>query len=138
QPSLHQQYSLSLRGGGKGHAYQLSLGYDHNRSDIVGNSSDRWTLAVGDRWTGSGNKLEVGFSLNMANQNSLVQTALPSGYVYDRLADGNGTPLAIAGNYSTRYINAVRDTGLQDWDYVPLEEIGMLDHSNSSYDLRIN
>lgn len=138
QPSLHQQYALSITGGSGSHAYQVSLGYDQNRADVIGNSSNRWTLGLGDQWRGLKNKLELGFRINLANQNSLTQTVIPTGYVYDRIADPSGNPLPIAGNYSTRYVNSVQNMGLQDWNYVPLEEIGALDRRNQAYDLRIN
>lgn len=138
QPSLHQQYALSITGGSGNHAYQVSFGYDQNRADVIGNSSNRWTLALGDQWKGVNNKLELGFGINLANQNSLTQTAVPSGYVYDRLADSSGNPLPIAGNYSTRYVNSIENMGLLDWNYIPLNEIGELDNRNQAYDLRIN
>ncbi|MDF2159382.1 SusC/RagA family TonB-linked outer membrane protein [Algoriphagus sp. CAU 1675] len=138
QPSLHQQHALSITGGSEAHAYQVSLGYDHNRADLIGNSSNRWTLGVGDQWKGLKNKLEMGLSLNLANQNSLIQTDIPTGYVYDRIVDQNGNPLSIAGNYSSRYVSSMANSGLLDWNYIPLNEIGELDRRTQAYDLRIN
>lgn len=138
QPSLHQQYSLSITGGSNSHAYQVSLGFDQSRPDVIGNSSNRWTLGIGDQWKGLDDRLEVGLSFNLANQNAITRTQLPNGFVYDRIADDRGNPLPIAGNYSTRYVNSVAGLDLQNWEYIPLSEIGQLDHQNRSYDLRIN
>lgn len=138
QPALHQQYALSVTGGSGSHTYQFSLGYDQNRADIRGNSSDRWTMALGDQWKGLNDKLELGFGVNLANRNALTKTVVPTGYAYDRIADQDGNPLPIAENYSTRYIASVQQTGLQNWEFVPLNEIGKLDRRNQDYDLRIN
>lgn len=137
QPTVHSQNALSITGGSARHAYQVSLGYDQNRSDVIGNSSDRWTLGFGNRWNSDDKKWEMGLSLNLANQNARTQTEIPSGYVYDRIADQNGNPLPIAGNYSTRYVSSLEGRGLLDWNYVPLQELGILDHQDQSYDLRI-
>ncbi|MCE7053047.1 SusC/RagA family TonB-linked outer membrane protein [Algoriphagus sp. AGSA1] len=138
QPGINQQYALAVTGGSAKHAYQVSLGYDQIRPDVVGNSSNRWTLAMGDRWKTAGDRLEVGLSVNLANQNTRTGTVLPNAYDYDRLVDENGNPLAIARSYSTRYIASVEDSGLLDWSYVPLKEIGKLDHGSQSYDLRVS
>ena len=137
QPSLHLQNALSITGGSARHAYQLALGYDQNRSDVIGNTADRWTLGMGNNWNSDNKKWELRLSLNLANQNSLTQTEIPTGYVYDRIADQQGNPLPIAGNYSIRYINSIEGRGLLDWNYVPLSEMGKLDRRSESYDLRI-
>ncbi|WP_257669107.1 SusC/RagA family TonB-linked outer membrane protein [Parapedobacter tibetensis] len=138
QPGINQQYALSIAGGSARHAYQLSLGYDKIRPDVIDNSSNRWTLAMGDRWKIAGDRLEIGLSVNLANQNIQTGTELPVGYAYDRLVDGNGSLLAIARSYSTRHITSVEDSGLLDWSYVPLNEIGKLDHRTQAYDLRVS
>ncbi|MFC5623282.1 SusC/RagA family TonB-linked outer membrane protein [Algoriphagus winogradskyi] len=138
QSGISQQYSLSLSGGSDSHAYQVSLGYDQIRSGIVGNSNNRWTLAMGDEWQTLSDKLKVGISLNISNQNSLVGTEIPGGYAYDRLADEQGNPLPIAKFYSTRFINSVSELGLLDWEYRPLNEIGQLDHRTQAYDIRVS
>ncbi|GAA0878964.1 SusC/RagA family TonB-linked outer membrane protein [Algoriphagus jejuensis] len=138
QPALSQQYSLSLRGGGKNSSYNLSLGYDPIRTDIIGNRGDRWTLSSGSQWQLLREKLEAGIQFNLASQNSEVTTALPQGFAYDRLADDSGLPLEIAHTYSTRYIESVSGSGLLDWTYAPLEEIKALDYSTHAYDFRIS
>jgi TonB-linked SusC/RagA family outer membrane protein len=138
QPGLSQQYSVSLSGGSANHAYQVSLGFDQNRTNIVGNDGSRWTLAVGDQWTTLNDKLEIGMGINLSNRNSSVRTETPTGFSYDRLADGAGNPLAIASMYSTRYIQSVENSGLLDWSYVPLNEIGKLDNRTQAHDFRIS
>ena len=138
QTGINQQYALAVTGGSAKHAYQVSLGYDRIRPDVVGNSSNRWTLAMGDRWKTAGDRLEVGLSVSLSNQNSRTGTEVPGSYDYDRLADENGNPLAIARSYSTRYIASVEGSGLLDWSYVPLNEIGKLDHRTQAYDLRVS
>lgn len=137
RPSLSQQYSLSLSGGGEKSSYQVALGYDHTQQDIIGNQNSRWTLTSGNEWDLFKNRVKAGMLLNFSNQNGINRTALPFGYAYDRLADESGNPLSIANTYSTRYIKSIQDQGLLDWTYVPLNERGQLDHSSQAYDLRV-
>lgn len=137
QPALGQQYALSLSGGGKSSAYQVSLGYDHNRADILGNGRSRWTLATGNSWKAWDDRLEAGIQVNLAHQNSSITTVLPSGFPYERLSDESGSPLVITNTYSTRYLESVKDQGLLDWTYAPLDEIRGRDYQTEAYDLRI-
>lgn len=137
KPSLSQQYSLSLSGGGEKSSYQLALGYDHTQQDIIGNQNSRWTLTSGNEWDLLKNRVKAGMLLNYSNQIGINRTALPFGYAYDRLVDELGNPLSIANTYSTRYIESIQDKGLLDWTYIPLNEIGQLDHNSQSYDLRL-
>jgi TonB-linked SusC/RagA family outer membrane protein len=138
QPRVSQQYSLAVSGGNAQHAYQLSLGYDHTRQDVIGNSNDRWSLSLSDRWNSLNDKLQVAMGLNLTNQNTRTGTELPGGYAYDRLVDESGSPLPIANIYNTRYIASIADMGLLDWRYIPLNEIGKMDHRTQSFDLRVS
>ncbi|RIW12169.1 SusC/RagA family TonB-linked outer membrane protein [Algoriphagus lacus] len=138
QSGLSQQYALTLRGGGKQSSYYVSLGFDPVRTDVIGNESGRWTLALGNNWHLLEDRLEAGFQLNLANLQTQTSTVLPQGFAYDRLADGSGNPLSIANTYSTRYIESVKNKGLLDWTYVPLNEIGKQDYRSQAYDLRIS
>ncbi|SFH51171.1 SusC/RagA family TonB-linked outer membrane protein [Pedobacter insulae] len=138
QKGINQQYALSISGGSASHAYQVSLGFDNIRPDVVGNGNNRLTLSIGDHWKTLSDRLEIGLSINMSNQNTHTRTDIPGGYAYDRLADENGNPLAVANIYSTRYINTVTNNGLLDWTYVPLNEIGKKDYNTQAYDIRVN
>ncbi|MDP3198929.1 MAG: SusC/RagA family TonB-linked outer membrane protein [Algoriphagus sp.] len=137
RPSLSQQYALSLSGGGEKSSYQFSLGYDQTQQDIIGNQNSRWTMTSGNEWDLLKNRVKAGMVLNFSNQNGINRTALPTGYAYDRLMDEAGRPLSVANIYSTRYIESIQNQGLLDWRYVPLNEIGQLDHSTQGYDLRV-
>ncbi|WBL43023.1 SusC/RagA family TonB-linked outer membrane protein [Algoriphagus halophytocola] len=138
QNGINQQYSISLRGGGSHSGYHLSLGYDRMKSDVTGNGGNRWTLASGNHWKLLGDRMEAGLTFNLANLNSKTTTTLPLGYAYDRLIDQDGNPLSIGSSYSSRYIASVQDSGLLDWSYVPLEEIGMQDYVTKAYDFRVS
>lgn len=137
RPSLSQQYSVSLSGGGEKSSHQFSLGYDQAQQDVIGNQNSRWTLSSGNEWGLLKNRVKAGMLLNFSNQNGMNRTALPQGYAYDRLLDESGVPLTVANTYSTRYIESIQNKGLLDWTYVPLNEIGQLDHASQGYDLRI-
>lgn len=138
KPSISQQYALAIRGGGKQHSYHVSLGYDQQDSDVIGNSSNRWTLAAGNQWTAFKNRLGIGIQLNLARQDTKNQTAMPNGYAYESLVDENGNPTWITNTYNTRYLESVEGMELLDWRYVPLDEIGKLDRRSEAYDLRIS
>lgn len=138
QPSFNQQYSLSIRGGGKQNSYMMSLGYDQMDSDVIGNTSNRWTLSAGNQWKAWKDKLEAGIQINMARQEAHNQTNLPNAYAYESLIDENGNPLSIAHTYSTRFLESLQGSGLLDWTYTPLEELGALGDQRQSLDFRIS
>ncbi|WPR75230.1 SusC/RagA family TonB-linked outer membrane protein [Algoriphagus sp. NG3] len=140
RPAVNQQYAVNLSGAGNVHHYNLSLGYDHNTSQLVGNSNTRLTLSQNNHWKLLDNKLELGSGIYWAQSKNTVTTELPQGFPYELLADENGNPLSVGRSYSERYLNsiALERPDLLDWRYVPLSEIGLLDNSNLSNDLRLN
>ncbi|GGF24139.1 SusC/RagA family TonB-linked outer membrane protein [Echinicola rosea] len=135
---LDQQYALSMRGGNTGHRYIYSLGYDQSLQGTIGNKNDRFTLNAKNSWTLLGDRFKVETGIYVSRAGNHSDTAVPSGFAYDRLADENGRPLAIGKLYSTRYMNSLEGTGLLDWTYVPLKEIGMSDNLSVENDMRVN
>ncbi|WP_332914457.1 hypothetical protein [Algoriphagus boritolerans] len=140
QPSVNQQYALNLSGSGNVHQYNFALGYDANSSEVVGNSNNRITLTQNNQWKLLENRLELGAGIYWVQSNNNTTTDLAQGWIYDRMTDEEGNPLAISRSYSDRYINSIEAerADLLNWRYVPLDEIGLLDNRSRTNDLRLN
>ncbi len=137
-PSLGQQYSIGIRGGGQKNTYALSVGYDRNNMSIAPNYHDRWTLNGKQHWRLLDDRLDVLAGIYLSKSSSFQGTTLPQGYAYESLTDENGIPVPVTGSLSTRYIASVAGDGLLDWEYVPLAEKGLLDYRNDALDWRAN
>lgn len=137
RPSVSQQYALNISGGGQRNRYVFSAGYDNSRENIVGNSRSRLTLNAQNTWDLIGDRLELNAGLYYAGSGSLTATELPTGYIYDFLADADGNPLPLTRGYSRRFVEGPLLDGLLDWNYVPLDEIGTLDNTLRQADLRV-
>ena len=130
RPRVNQQHSLSVSGGGASTRYQFSMGYDKNLQGVKGNEDDRWTLQAKNSWSLFKDKLNWNAGIYLTKSRALTGTNVPQNYPYSTLADGQGNPVPIYTNYSSRYIESVNGQGLLNWDNIPLNEIGMLDYSN--------
>ncbi|WP_168196225.1 SusC/RagA family TonB-linked outer membrane protein [Echinicola soli] len=138
RPEIRQQYSLGIRGGSEGYRYAFSAGYDRNRANIRGNSESRLTLMAKNSWRLFDDRLEIMAGISHIRTMDITGTELPSVYPYEALGDNNGVPLPVIRGYSSRFISSVRDDGLLDWRYYPLQEIGLLDGRDRFMDLRLN
>lgn len=138
RPRASQQYSLGIRGGGDHSTYAVSAGYDRSNETVVGNTRERITLNAKNSWLFMQDKLDANLGLYFTDSGVSTATELPSPYSYDYLQDANGNPLPITRGYSRRYIEGNLPAGLLDWNYVPLDELGTLENTSRSSDLRIN
>lgn len=139
RPSLNQQYSLGIRGGSDNYTYAFSTGWDSNRGSRVTDYNSRFTLSSNQTWSLLDKKLQLGAATYYTVSQS--ESALPdinNFYAYDRLADESGSPLAVSRSYSERFKESVRNTDLLNWDYVPLDEIGLSPERANGTDLRLN
>lgn len=145
QPSLIQQYQLSVRGGGNNNDYSFSAGYDRNRSDQVGNANNRLTLNAGNRFDIFRDlTLSTDFSYLQTNiQSNAVGEVSPGGgkslYPYARLVGDNGEALAIVKEYNYAWItDPVAQAGLLDWQYRPYEELRLADNTIKRSEIKLN
>lgn len=139
RPPVIQQYALNISGGTGSHSYYLSGGYDATAESLVGNRQDRITLNMNNQWKLLQNKLDFKLGLNYVGRNSNQTTELPGfTYPFDQLADESGNPLPITQGYSERYIREVSGSGLLDWTFTPLEEIGKQDNRSGQDEFRVN
>lgn len=147
QSAQYQQYALNARGGGNRHTYFLSGGYDRNRADIIGNSSNRINLNLQNTFKPT-DKLELmtalWYSEQQAKNNGLALSDLASWEThvglspYLRLKDVEGNNLPIISKYRQTYVDQAVDDGLLDWSYTPLEDRSLLNRRSKSDELRAN
>jgi len=143
--SVDQQYDLNFRGGGDKSDYYLSLGYDNDLSNLVGDANNRITINTNyNLYPFKGLQLSVGvnYTKTTGENNNTVAGITPTGmsniYPYAQLADANGKPLAIPKNYSQSFVNGPANAPFLDWNYRPLDELKNADNTSSGFDNRIN
>lgn len=143
QPSINQQYALNLAGGSAQHRYRVAAGWDHNRSTAVGDGYQRLTLSVKNNWSLLKRKLdlttEVYLTTGRTLQNNggltpMNQLQMQLGIPYARLADEKGQALAIPKEYRV----GVLTPQPLPWEYKPLEELRLADHTQQTQELRLN
>lgn len=145
QQSIYQQYALNAHGGGDRFTYFFSGGYDHNRSEIIGNNNDRINLNLQNMfrpfnalefsmglWYSAQRNQNNGIALNDLKGNGTHVGLSP----YARLQDINGNPLPLIKDYRHTYILQAEESGLLDWQYRPLEERTLVDRRGKSDELR--
>lgn len=142
--SFDQQYSLSYRGGMSNYNYNLSVGWDENRSNVKRNSNSRLTLLSANSIKPV-NKLLVemllGFTSGENVRNVTMPSISPTGkslYPYARLADDDGNASVLEKDYRIAFLDSAGNGRLLDWKYRPLEELYMADNSSRSQNLRVN
>lgn len=147
RPSLNQQYSLGLTGGSKIHSYHISLGVDENRGNVVGENSERLSLNLRNDFNLLKGRLVVKTGLYgvkstakdlEAGPGNLFYTALADMVPYARLTDDTGSPLVLSRELRNSFKEEATQSGLLDWTYVPLDEIGRTRNLSVGNDLRLN
>lgn len=129
---LTQNYSLGISGGNKSTAYRISAGYSKSQGNTLQSGTDRINL----NYNGSMRPLkglELNWTAGYGQQNkdfqggnTFVGTETGQFQPYARLADENGTPLAIPKLYRPafmEYLKTKYGSNLLDMTYKPLEEI---------------
>ncbi|ERM80614.1 hypothetical protein P872_12635 [Rhodonellum psychrophilum GCM71 = DSM 17998] len=144
--SFNQQYAFQAKGGGRNSRYFYSLGWDKNMESLKLNALNRITLNarqifdIGDKW-----EFDAGVYLthtgtdraNLGVQNLEMAPGRPLP-VYYSLRDENGFPTATPKNYRQGFTNSAEGTGLLNWDFVPLNDLGSHDVVSKTLDLRMN
>lgn len=135
---IRQQYAINVSGGSAFHNYQVSAGWDTNQAAEVAADNNRLTLSTRQNWKFLKERVNISTGAYWVQSNTF--NAMPETanlFPYDRLADDKGTPLAVYRDYSVRFKESYRDLLVLDWDYVPLEELGMSPSRSQSNDLRL-
>ncbi|HEY1025782.1 MAG TPA: SusC/RagA family TonB-linked outer membrane protein [Sphingobacteriaceae bacterium] len=146
--SLNQQYAFNLNGGSEKQRYYVSAGYDKNLQNAVGNDYGRITLNASNTYSLLQSKLDLTTGILFTQSNSRNNNPgagairFDSGndfiYPYARLADESGSPLAITHGYRNAFIQSAESLGMLDWQYRPLDEIGVANNRASLTDYKVN
>ncbi|HSC36623.1 MAG TPA: hypothetical protein VLD19_02080, partial [Chitinophagaceae bacterium] len=146
QNRVNQQYAANASGGTDKFNYYCSLGYDHNRSNSVGEDYSRLTIRLEDSWKPVKNLELNGYVVytktDTRDNNINYMYMLPTGEggrvaPYTRLADANGKALPIPWGYRMEYVDTISQPGLLDWHYRPLDELHYSDLSYRQSDTRL-
>jgi TonB-linked SusC/RagA family outer membrane protein len=146
QQAITQQYAVNVRGGGEKNAYMFSVGYDKNKTGLVGNNNDRITLkGNSDFFLTKNLTFSAGItytSTNAAN-NSPVGSMGTGGsygtavYPYAQLVGSQGQALSIVKDYHSDWSsNPVN--GRLDWQYRPLDELRYANNTSHLLDNLLN
>ncbi|SEM43342.1 TonB-linked outer membrane protein, SusC/RagA family [bacterium A37T11] len=147
--ALRQQYSLGISGGEQKLHYQLSTGYDHNRSNLVAQQDQRFTLRSNNRYQFNERiSAEAGISYVKSQQREGQNDGLTSGYdrnglsPYARFADDQGRAIPYYPLYRPGFLDTVGQGQLFDWNLRPLDEIYLRDNrtgiQNTTIQLGLN
>jgi TonB-linked SusC/RagA family outer membrane protein len=139
--SINRQYSIGLNGGSSSAAYNVSLGYDDNLSNLVKNKFERLTLNSQTIFQIT-KKMEVSAGVNYFqttsenNTNEIaygnfiaVSNKYQPIYPYARLADDEGNHLAVNKQFQNSYVSEMAALGFLDYKYRPLDEINLADNT---------
>lgn len=147
QKSLLEQYAVSMKGGSQNLSYYLSFGLDVNKTSLVRNDFERFTVSAANTYSLS-QKIELNTSIKYLqsisysnNQNAIGGTnyfynsTTNALYPYARLADEDGAALAVIKNYRASFIDSISKLGFLDWRLRPLDEIALSDNKTTTKDL---
>lgn len=139
--SINRQYSIGLNGGSSAAAYNVSLGYDDNLSNLVKNTFNRLTLnsqttfhITKNMELGAGVNYFQTISENNTNESAYgnfiaVSNKYQPIYPYARLADDDGNHLAVNKQFQNSYVSEMAALGFLDYRYRPLDEINLADNT---------
>lgn len=140
QPSINQQYALSLNSGSETLAWKTSLSYDRNSTDLNA-KFERWNFNLQSILRPL-KKLEI--TTNIFLTQSTTTSGRPAygsitmlgGYIpiYTQFADANGNPIPLAKDLSLKYLESAGDGKLMDWKYYPLEDYKHTSNSSKLFD----
>jgi len=137
-----QQYAVSLSGGTAFTNHYFSAGYDHENGSRVGNHNQRVTLNSQNTFQLL-KRLEMDAGINyiynlVGTDNTLTEASDNGLSPYSRLKDEAGNPAILDRNYSSAFKKEALSRGFQNWDYLPLQELGKFPANQRNDDLRLN
>lgn len=134
QKGITRNYLLNIYGGNRTISYDI-YGRIYDQNEVQkGDNSIRKIFGINNKYEPFPSmKLNFDFSLQNSkytkNSISMNDISASSSYFgispYLRLMDKEGKALPIVKDYSNRYKEEVYNSGLLNWDFVPLEEIGL-------------
>ncbi|QES87588.1 SusC/RagA family TonB-linked outer membrane protein [Rhizosphaericola mali] len=143
---LNRQSAVNIRGSSPNLNYFLSMGWDHNISNLVSDKTDRITIRSKNEIKLSP-KFQIGTGISYAQDlstsgnnpgYSIVGSDGQKSYPYMRLADNSGTPPPVYLTNRKTYLDTVGRGNLLDWTYKPLADIYEQKNNLSIKDYVIN
>lgn len=140
QPSILQQYNLSMRGGSDRWNFYAAAGFNKERQDVIGNENWRMNFIVNnDIKFGKAVTLQIGLKGNYYKQENNGMDVISTGIrPYIKMLDEEG-------NYANEYYGtqqSVKDDlvskGYLDWSYNRLQERRMNDNTTKGNNLSAN
>ena len=134
-----QQHSLSLSGGSDIQHYYVSVGYDDNKSNLVGNANNRITVDASNTYSLAKNKIDVTTRLvftQTRNQNNGFSYN-SSIYPYAQFADSKGNPLPLL-KYTQSFLDTAGQGKFLDWSYYPIIDQKLNNNILNGQDLQAN
>ncbi|MBB5440609.1 TonB-linked SusC/RagA family outer membrane protein [Pedobacter sp. AK017] len=146
QKNVNQQYNANIRGGTTNSNFAFSLGYDNNKSNLVGNTNDRYTLNANYNY--SLNKdWQLSSLVNFIQTNENINTVLNDtkyfaggrSYPYVRFSDEGNNALPITKDLNPLWLaDPTSQEGLLDWNFRPLDELRLADNKEKLSDARVS
>lgn len=137
---VNQQYAANISGGSANNKYVLSMGYDKNLDEKVGNSLGRVSFRFSNVLAFFDRKLEVSTSLSYTNHRGTtngLNGPIAGSYPYANLVGDDGTALPIA-RYRSGYIDTAGGGKLLSWIYKPYEELTLADNNTKAANYRMD
>jgi len=137
---FEQNYSLSLRGGGKKSKYYFSTGYVNNDSGFVGDDNSRLTINLKNdfspfKWLDLGVNIYTTFTESSDNS---VESQYMGRKPYELIVDENGNPINQYKDWSMRGKESLMELGYLDWNYNLLKDQQTRDKTANGFNLRMN
>lgn len=139
RPSVNQQYTVNLSGGGRNQNFYISIGYDRNTENLVANRNDRISINAKNSINLIKDKLNLNFGVYYSNR-TISQAGIDNlGVQYPYLTLGTKeNPLSVGKTYREIFLDTAGQGKLLDWHYYPLAELGINDNNTKSTDYRFN
>ena len=135
---LIQRSSVNISGGSAIVRFGISAGLDLTQMNVEKNFMSRRTLAFTSSVKPS-NKFEISAGINLADATTNIKTKpFFSGQPYETWTNTDGSPAIVGRNYRHPFKEESETKGLLDWQYRPLNEIGLANQRRRDRSLIIN
>lgn len=138
RPSINQQYSLNISGGGENNHYKIGLGFDHNDQNKHRNSGDRITLNAFNTFRPT-QRLELTSGISYINSSAALNNPYALGNILTNMTNAGGGPYpyaditgVVVNSLRGSYKDSVEKLGFLDWQFRPLDELRLADNTTTT------
>jgi TonB-linked SusC/RagA family outer membrane protein len=139
QPSVSQQYSVSLSGSTVSNTYYFSTGYDQTAGPVKGSYQNRMTIRGLNIYQLLPGKLSLQseFNLSATNAHSPSNAYSQSYPIYTSLVDGSGRALPVYPDYRKQWLDTIGQGQLLNWTLKPLDERDLVNNHTTGMEYRL-